>query len=89
MAHKWAKEMMMYAKDAAEIDEPWKLWECRDPNASNEWSDMLDHPHWYLDCEYRRKPKAIVKNRFKLQELVDLVKENDIKHAEEQKIIME
>ncbi len=48
--------MMIYAKQAAECDEPWKLWEV---NVRNEWEILVEHPHWSENREYRQIPKTI------------------------------
>jgi len=56
MPCKHADKMMIYAKQAAEIDEPWKLWECR--NNLEIWFKCSHHPNWTCD-EYRQIPKTI------------------------------
>ncbi len=57
MAHKHAKLMMEYAKDAAVHDKPWKLWEML--TLIGEWVELECHPRWYAHHVYRRKPRTI------------------------------
>lgn len=66
MAHKHAALMALYAQDAAETDEPWERWEARRPDGR--WNPLAQDPCWYLDLEYRRKPKTIMVNGFEVPE---------------------
>ena len=56
MKHKHAELMMDYAKDAMETNTPWKRWEFSDAGI---WRQLLCHPFWDSDTEYRRKPMTI------------------------------
>ena len=62
-AHKHAELMRLYAEDALETDKPWELWEWRRPGET--WQVFIndeDVPCWYLDIEYRRKPRTTTIN---------------------------
>lgn len=65
MAHKHAKEMMQYAEDAAECDEPWLLWQF---NVGQGWIDCTRMSEFHKDHEYRRKPRTININGFEVPE---------------------
>lgn len=58
--HPHAALMAEYAKDAAETAEPWLRWQ-RTARADCDagWVDMVCHPGWDADHQYRRKPKTI------------------------------
>lgn len=57
MACKHAELMMIYAKQAAEMDEPWKLWQWQDETGN--WNKVAGHPSWLDSWEYRQIPKTI------------------------------
>ena len=59
-AHPHAALMAEYAKDAAETAEPWLRWQ-RTARADCDagWVDMVCHPGWDADHQYRRKPNTI------------------------------
>lgn len=57
MACKHADLMMIYAKQAAEMDEPWTLWEWFETGYG--WDKCTQHPQWKNCNEYRLKPKTI------------------------------
>lgn len=52
-AHIHAKEMMLYAQDATETNEPWTRWEVFD--IAGKWMDCLSSPLWLHSRIYRRK----------------------------------
>ncbi|MET3929531.1 hypothetical protein ABIE51_001418 [Lysobacter sp. OAE881] len=58
-AHPHAEHMAEYAKDAAEMTNPWVLWEiCRgelDSNWQPVWEPLYGNPEWRLGFKYRRK----------------------------------
>lgn len=56
MAHIHADLMAQYAEDAKVHDEPWKLWQYGDQDG---WADCGNHPSWFPDGIYRRKPRTI------------------------------
>ena len=58
MKHKHAELMMQYAQDAMESSEPWRNWESYSTYDSK-WNDCSNHPKWYEETKYRRKPKMI------------------------------
>ncbi len=72
MAHKRYKEMMMYAEDAAEIDEPWLRWqfEMETPTGATYWADCSCDINWLGLNKYRRKPKTININGYDVPEPV-------------------
>lgn len=58
--HKHAELMLEYAKDAAEHEEPWLLWDVFHNDNSrwfdaNTWSSLEANPTWAQNCKYRRK----------------------------------
>lgn len=55
-AHPHAELMALYAEDATETDEPWKLWEWFHSH-SNKWLQCNKHPTWQLGNKYRRAPE--------------------------------
>ena len=55
-SHVHAEKMMQYAKDATITEKPWELWEYR--GRFQEWRNLLSHPSWDDNREYRRKPDA-------------------------------
>ena len=55
-AHPHAELMALYAKDATEINEPWKLWEWFNVPA-NSWVLCKRNPAWMKGQKYRRKPE--------------------------------
>ena len=56
-AHKHASLMMQYAQDWAETDKPWVRWEFA--AAGNKFASLTNHPSWYEEYEYRRKPRTL------------------------------
>jgi len=56
--HPFAKEMALYAQDAAETVEPWKRWQFKHAH-TKEWQDIGNHPSWINGYIYRRKLKTI------------------------------
>lgn len=76
--HKHADLMLLYAKDAKETSEPWKLWQYRNINTINQdWLDMKQNPDWNIFCEYRKKPKTHIVNGVEIPDLrVDKLTEN-------------
>ena len=62
MAHKHAKLMEMYAKDACESDTPWERWEFRVKGTPHVWCKVHTHPTWQLDVEYRRRKATHIVN---------------------------
>ena len=66
MSCKHADLMMIYAGQAAEMDEPWKLWELRSPGFK--WITCNKHPEWRKENEYRQIPKTISINGFEVPE---------------------
>lgn len=63
--NKHKDSILEYAKDWVGNDKPWELWECK---RSGFWSGLDSHPIWRSDYEYRRKPKFININGFKVPE---------------------
>jgi len=57
MPCKHAELMMIYAKQEAEMDEPWKLWECKDEAGTPVC--LAGHPSWNSRYSYRQIPKTI------------------------------
>lgn len=47
----------IYAKQMAEMDEPWRLWEWKYTEFN--WTPCKGHPSWLEDSEYRQTPKTI------------------------------
>jgi hypothetical protein len=70
--HPHAALMAMYAQDAAETDKPWERWQWRDPKSKTRiWycclkDDEDDAPRWYINIEYRRKPRTININGYEV-----------------------
>lgn len=58
MSHKHAGLMAKYAEDALKSDEPWENWQYLSPWEEG-WVDLVAHPRWKDDQEYRRKPITI------------------------------
>ena len=51
--------MMEYAKDAMETDKPWLRWE-HYSTIDQRWNPFrFDHPAWFREEQYRRKPRKI------------------------------
>ena len=55
--HIHAKAMAEYAKDAAEIDNPWSRWERLSGDGT--CISMRTHPMWVNSYHYQRKPRLI------------------------------
>ncbi|RZI60655.1 MAG: hypothetical protein EOP14_00020 [Pseudomonas sp.] len=53
--HPHAALMMEFAKDAAETDEPWRLWQFFFED-EDEWTDLDECPYWEPEVQFRRKP---------------------------------
>ena len=51
--HKHAELMALYARDAAETETPWEMWECR---YKAEWEPCDCEIGFFTTCDYRRKP---------------------------------
>lgn len=64
--HPHAESMLLYAQDAMETDKPWERWECS--NGSDEWMTLMVNPLWFLDYNYRRKPRTILINGIEVPE---------------------
>jgi hypothetical protein len=65
MPCKHADLMMVYAKQAAEMDEPWELWESQ--NNGGSWHKCSHHPSWSSD-KYRQITNTIKINGHEVQE---------------------
>ncbi len=65
MPCKHAELMMIYAKQAAEMDEPWKLWSVK---KHDQWLHLKSHPGWMEEREYRQIPKTIRIGNFDVPE---------------------
>lgn len=66
-AHKWAREMMQYAQDAAETDAPWRRWQFRIDNDGT-WRDCCFNTFMFSQFgNYRRKPQTIQCNGFEVE----------------------
>lgn len=50
--------MLEYAKDATKTDKPWELWEFRSSHVPT-WTTLGDNPSWFVNVEYRRKPRQV------------------------------
>ena len=68
MGHVHAAAMAEYAKDAAETDMPWELWEISMTESGDEYRNLLGHPDWAVTRKYRRKAKTILINGHKVPE---------------------
>ena len=68
MGHVHAAAMAEYAKDAAETDMPWELWEISMTESGDEYRNLLGHPDWAVTRKYRRKPKVILINGHEVPE---------------------
>jgi hypothetical protein len=66
--HKHAALMAEYAKDAAEHEQPWGLWEHNHADRSDTWRTLASHPLWHIDAAYRRKPRTITINGVEVPE---------------------
>ena len=68
MGHIHAAAMAEYAKDAAETDMPWDLWEVSMTESGDEYRNLFGHPDWEVTRKYRRKPKTILINGHEVPE---------------------
>ena len=68
MGHIHAAAMAEYAKDAAETDMPWELWEVSMTESGDEYRSLFGHPYWEVTRKYRRKPKVILINGHEVPE---------------------
>ena len=66
MGHIHAELMAQYAEDALETDKPWERWEFH--HKRGEYQSLGSHPDWAVTREYRRKPKTILINGYKVPE---------------------
>lgn len=66
MACKHAALAAIYAKQMAEMDEPWKLWQWQDEMGN--WNKVAGHPSWLDSWEYRQIPKTININGIEVPE---------------------
>ncbi len=57
MPCKHAALALIYAKQMAEMDEPWKLWQIVDDKGRK--FGLLTHPHWDETENYQQIPKTI------------------------------
>lgn len=64
--HIHAELMAQYAEDAKKTDEPWRLWEHKQPWC--EWRGCKKTPIWNECIQYRRKPRTIRINGFDVPE---------------------
>lgn len=67
--HPHAENMALYAQDALETDKPWERWEFLSPDALI-WRQVVGHPVWTGQNEYRRKPRTITINGYEVPEPV-------------------
>lgn len=67
MPCKHADKMLIYAKQAAECDEPWKLWRWR-RNGNASWGTMIGHFSFHDYNDYELIPKTIDINGYKVPE---------------------
>jgi hypothetical protein len=75
MAHIHAESMAQFAEDAKQNDFPWENWQWKTIKANeNAWANMVSMPNWYVDNQYRRKPK-IQQVRFLIQDGTNAVTE--------------
>ena len=56
MGHIHADLLAQYAEDAKQHDKPWELWQYY---ASGTWENCENHPGWFTDHHYRRKPRTV------------------------------
>jgi len=68
MKHKHAELMMEYAKDAMETDMPWLRWEKKIMGIDDEFVGCGGNPSWSDYSKYRRKPRTININGYKVPE---------------------
>ncbi len=76
MSHKYAKQMMEYAKDAQETDKPWERWQFFS-SVCGYWVNCISSIDWVnnlLIVDYRRKPG--IDDVLKLDSIVNEIKEN-------------
>ena len=66
MPCKHAELMLIYAGQAAEMDEPWKFWELRSPGLK--WITCTKHPEWRKENEYRQITNTIKINGHEVPE---------------------
>lgn len=60
--NKFAKEMMQYANDAAQVENPYEYWESAyDDPGFKVFMPLITHPTWEDDKVYRRKRGEITK----------------------------
>ena len=68
MKHVHAELMLEYAKDAAEIKDPWTRWGFR--KVKGEWTQLTSHPKWDTKTKYKRLPKTLEINGIAVPEPV-------------------
>lgn len=67
MTCKHASLMMIYANQASEMDDPWRLWELRESD-NTAWFKPHDHIVFRDEWQYRQIPKTILINGFEVPE---------------------
>ena len=65
VGHPHAKNMKLYAENAAVNEKPWELWEFF---YNGGWRDCIYHPEWDQKKQYRRKPRTNNINGFEVPE---------------------
>lgn len=58
-AHKHAALMLQYAQDARETETPWEMWKRKEKSDDSLWCDLVTHPMWSEDFDYRRKQRTM------------------------------
>jgi len=66
--NKRAKLIEQYAKDWAENDKPWELWETDKIGPCGVYFTLGGHPVWSDKCNYRRKKQTININGYEVPE---------------------
>ena len=64
-SHKHAASMLLYAQDAAEDPQPWKLWQ---KLTGFGYEDLVENPRWDILSNYRRRPRTIRIGEFDVPE---------------------
>ncbi len=76
MSHKYAKQMLEYAKDAQETDKPWERWQFFSRTCNN-WVNCTNPIDWDdrpLIDNYRKKPG--IDNVLKFDMIINEIKKN-------------
>lgn len=79
MKHIHADLIRLYAEDAQNTEEPWKLWEYYDKDCGD-WQHCQLHPCWIKTNKYRRKLKCININGYDVPEPCRIKPESDTKY---------